>query len=149
MAAKRIRKPNFSEKEIRTLLEELSLEVSVLFSSLSPSISQKRKNVIWGNICTSVNSCGVANRTTQDLKDKWKGLKVAALNRQRDIRKTGGGPPPPPVPYEELILGIIGKKIQPFHWYIEGKSRLALSVIFSHPIKHIVVRNTKTKYSLF
>jgi hypothetical protein len=26
------------------------------------------------------------------------------------------GPPPPPVPYEELILGITGKK-STFHWY--------------------------------
>ncbi|KAK7460752.1 hypothetical protein BaRGS_00038830, partial [Batillaria attramentaria] len=37
------------------------------------------------------------------------GLKGAVLNRQRDQRKTGGGPPPSQVPFEDLILGIIGR----------------------------------------
>ncbi|KAL8590755.1 hypothetical protein ACOMHN_035429 [Nucella lapillus] len=53
--------------------------------------------------------CGVTKRTTQECKDKWKGLKGAVLNRQRDQRKTGGGPIPPLVPFEELILTIIGR----------------------------------------
>jgi hypothetical protein len=108
METKRIRKPNFSHVELQTLLEEISLESTLLFSSHSQTMTQKKKE-IWQKIADSVNSCGVALRTPTDCKDKWKGLKGAVLNRQRDTRKTGGGPTPPPVPFEDLILSIIGR----------------------------------------
>ena len=52
---------------------------------------------------------GVANRTTSEVKEKWKNLtssakkKFADVNRQ--VRKTGGDPPPkePTVVQERII----------------------------------------------
>jgi hypothetical protein len=109
METKRIRKANFSHIELQTLLDEISVESTLLFSSHSQTVTQKKKKEILQKIVDSVNSCGVALRTPTDCRDKWKGLKGAVLNCQCDTRKTGGGPTPPPVPFEDLILSIIGR----------------------------------------
>ncbi|XP_076470829.1 t-SNARE domain-containing protein 1-like [Babylonia areolata] len=107
---KRARKANFSAEEVRILLEELQVEHVTLFSSHSATITSEMKKEIWQRITSKVNACGVAVRTLTDLKEKWRALKASVLNKKRDEAKTGGGPAPAPVPYEEVILSIIGDK---------------------------------------
>eukprot|EP00745_Piridium_sociabile_P037869 TRINITY_DN69115_c0_g2_i3.p1 TRINITY_DN69115_c0_g2~~TRINITY_DN69115_c0_g2_i3.p1 ORF type:complete len:129 (+),score=25.29 TRINITY_DN69115_c0_g2_i3:363-749(+) len=106
--SKRTRKPNFSADEIRVFLEEMQIERALLFSSFNPSVTNPQKTDTWKKMAEKVKACGVAVRTVQELKDKWRSMKGAVLNKKRDERKTGGGPPPPPVPYEDIILDIIG-----------------------------------------
>ena len=55
-----------------------------------------------------VNAFGVATRDVKDVREKWRNMKGAVLARQRSMKKTGGGPPPDPVPFEDVILGIMG-----------------------------------------
>ncbi|KAL8621764.1 hypothetical protein ACOMHN_061899 [Nucella lapillus] len=122
---KRARKANFSAEEVIILLEELQVEHVTLFSSHSATITSEMKKEIWQRITSKVNACGVAVRTLTDLKEKWRALKASVLNKKRDEAKTGGGPAPAPVPYEEVILSIIGDKSNLFSG-VTGKMTTAL-----------------------
>ena len=75
-----------------------------------------------------MNACGVANRTVEDIKKKWKDLKSAAINSVRSQTKTGGGPPVKPPPFAELVLNVIGDQSDAAHG-IEGIHYLIHSLI--------------------
>lgn len=107
--SKRPRKANFLDSEVRLLLEEIALEHDILFKSNNLSVTNKQKNEIWACITMKINACGTVVRTTNEIRDKWKSMKGAALNRQRSQSKPGGGPPEVPGPYEDIILSILGK----------------------------------------
>ena len=107
---KRQRKPNYSNDEVRVLLEEIMLEKAVLFSSFNTKITAKLKSEIWNRIASAVNACGVAKRTSGEVKDKWKTMKAVVLNREKKTMQTGGGPPEPPVPFADIIRDIIGEE---------------------------------------
>jgi len=58
-----------------------------------------------------VNAVGRANRSVQEIKDKWKNLHSTAKkefsNYKKEYKKTGGGPPPkPPSQSSEQIIEI-------------------------------------------
>jgi hypothetical protein len=97
---KKERKLNFSVTEIDTLTSKVHENLDVLQSKWPNAITNQRKNKIWDKITQEINAIGVANRTTSEVKEKWKNLtssakkKFADVNRQ--MRKTGGGPPPNP-----------------------------------------------------
>ena len=76
--------------------------------SVSGYNTENMLTVWWPNIVAKVNACGVANRTVEDIKKKWKDLKSAPLNSVRSQTKTGGGPPVKPTPFAELVLNVIG-----------------------------------------
>ncbi|XP_041346654.1 plasminogen-like, partial [Gigantopelta aegis] len=67
------------------------------------------KGDIWKRITAKISACGVAERTPQEAKEKWRSLKGAVLNKQKRQTKTGGGPPDKPMPYEDIIVTIIGE----------------------------------------
>ena len=104
----RNRKANFSTDETRVLIEEVNVEHMIFFSSLSATVTNGEKNAIWNRITSKVNGFGVAKREVKDVREKWRAMKGAVLSRQRLTKKTGGGPPPDPVPFEDIILGILG-----------------------------------------
>ncbi len=72
--------------------------LDILQSKLTNAITNQRTNKIRDNITKQINAIGVVNRTTSEVKEKWKNLTSSAeknfadVNRQ--VRKTGGGPPP-------------------------------------------------------
>ncbi|CAJ1069697.1 uncharacterized protein LOC121379516 [Xyrichtys novacula] len=96
---RRVRKSNFSDEEVRVLLEEIQLEHVTLFSSHNATITREVQKEAWARIAKKVNSCGVAVRTVHEVKERFRALKGGVLNKRRDEKKTGGGPPPAPVPY--------------------------------------------------
>ena len=103
------RKPNFADSEVRVLLTEIATERALLLSKFQSNVSLKKTTSAWDEICLRVNSCGVAVRTADDIRAKWKDLKRKVISGGKPAAsKTGGGPPDPQGPYDDLILGIIG-----------------------------------------
>ena len=103
------RKPNYRDNEIVCLIEGISNKKDILMTKLQSAVTNKKKREVWREITANVNSLGIALRTEEDLKKKWKDLKSAVLNSLRDQKKTGGGPPSKPPPYADIILDVIGE----------------------------------------
>ena len=70
---KRPRKANFTETEVRVLLEEINLEHHILFMANTQAV-------------INISACGVAVRSPQEVKDKWRALKGAVLNKWRALK---------------------------------------------------------------
>jgi len=105
------RKANYSDEEIRCLLEGIGLEKELILSKLQSSVTIKKKSEAWTRICNAVNACNNGTlRTESDLKKKWKDLKSGALREEGDQKKTGGGGPMKEVPYKDLIFYIVGDR---------------------------------------
>ena len=117
---KRPRKANFTDIEVRVMLEEISIDHRILFMANTQSVTNKVKARTWSKITEKVSACGVAVRSPQEVKDKWRSLKGAVLNKQRQRSKTGGGPKEKTLPYEDLILTIIGEN-STLYTGIDGK----------------------------
>ena len=105
------RKQNFSASEIALLTDKVEENISLIQSKLTNSVTNKHKIQIWKEITDAVNAVGVANRTVQEVKDKWKNLQSIAKKEfssfRRETTKTGGGPAPkPPSLATEKIIEI-------------------------------------------
>ena len=74
--------------------------MDVIQSKLTNNITNKKKSQVWEEITKEVNAVGRANRSVQEIKDKWKNLHSTAKkefsNYKKEYKKTGGGPPPKP-----------------------------------------------------
>ena len=72
--------------------------LNTIQSKLTNNVTNKKKNEIWEEITKDVNAVGKANRTVQEVKDKWKNLHSTAKKElsvfRKESKKTGGGPPP-------------------------------------------------------
>ncbi|CAG2200929.1 unnamed protein product [Mytilus edulis] len=70
-------------------------------------IKKIKKN--WDDISVKINSLGVAYRTGNEIRDKWRNTvskaNKAFTEQRREVSKTGGGPPPKPIPpqFEAVI----------------------------------------------
>ena len=106
---KRERKPNFSDTEMRYLLEGVQNEKDVIQCKLQSMLTLKMKKDAWSRITEGVNarSIGVV-RTEEDYKKKWKDLKSASLKDKLEQKRTGGGGPVKNCPYGDVIAAIIG-----------------------------------------
>ncbi|CAH3044728.1 unnamed protein product, partial [Porites lobata] len=105
------RKPNFSPLEISVITESVKKQIGVIQSKLTNNITNKQKSQVWDEITKEVNAVGRANRSIQEIKDKWKNLHSTAKkefsNHEKEYKKTGGGPPPkPPSQSSEQIIEI-------------------------------------------
>ena len=96
--AERKRKPNFSMNEMSVITDSVRKNLDIIQSKLTNNITNKKKNQIWEEITKDVNAVGKANRTVQEVKDKWKNLHSTAKKEfstfRKESKKTGGGPPP-------------------------------------------------------
>ena len=96
--AERKRKPNFSMNEMSVITDSVRKNLDIIQSKLTNNITNKKKNQIWEEITKDVNAAGKANRTVQEVKDKWKNLHSTAKKEfstfRKESKKTGGGPPP-------------------------------------------------------
>ncbi|XP_046566238.1 uncharacterized protein LOC124274914 [Haliotis rubra] len=106
MAAARNRSKNFESCEI-----QLEDHIGVLNSKLTNSITNDKKKQIWDKITAEINSLGVSNRTSKEIKTKWNNMfqnaKKEFSDRKLQTQKTGGGPCPKPVSsYIEKIMDI-------------------------------------------
>ena len=80
---KRPRKANFTDTEVRVLLEEINLEHHILFMANTQAVTNKVKTDAWRKITDKISACGVAVRSPQEVKDKWRALKGAVLNKKK------------------------------------------------------------------
>ena len=110
-APKRERKANFSDEEVKVLLELYQQHFHILNSKFSSAVTQKKKTAVWADIATAVSSSGHAVRTMMDVRKKWVDLKRAALkaNSEATRPQTGGGPKPERPWFTALILDILGQ----------------------------------------
>ena len=72
--AKKVRKANFSPAEISVLSEKFEENMEILQSKFTNSVTNAKKNKIWEEISEMVNAVSVAERSTQEVQDKWKNL---------------------------------------------------------------------------
>ena len=86
-AQKRGRKANFTDEEVKVLLELYQQHFHMLNSKFSSAITQQKKTAVWAQIAAAVSSSSHAVREVMDVRKKWVDLKMAAL-------KTGVGPKP-------------------------------------------------------
>ena len=108
----RKRKPNFTYEELVILLNEVARDKMTIMSRFQTWNTHRQKKEVWRRISENVNVCGVAYRTHDDVKNKWKELKASALHSLRNHAKTGVGAPGKPrlsAPYfGDLVLSIVG-----------------------------------------
>ena len=97
---RKARKANFTSSELAVLTEEVEQNISILKSKFTDNVTNAKKNNIWAEITAAVNAVGVAKRTAQEVRDKWKNVTSAAKKEFSDFgketRRTGGGPAPKP-----------------------------------------------------
>ena len=109
-------KTKLTASEIALLTDKVAENIHIIQSKLINSVRNKNKNQIWKEITDAVNAVGVANRTVQEIKDKWKNMHSAAKKEFSSFRKekvkTGGRPAPmPPSLATEQIIEMF-KKLQ-------------------------------------
>lgn len=108
---KRERKANFTEAELRCLIEQYAANATVLQSKLNNSVTIKRKNFIWNQIADTINACGSGTaRDSNELKKKWTDLKSTSIKiwSQRKHPKVGGVKKDTDPWYVDYILDILG-----------------------------------------
>ena len=90
---KRPRKTNWSSSEITVLTEKVEEKLDLIRSKFSNSVTNAKKNAAWLEITEAVNAVGVAYRTVQEVRDKWKNLTSTTKEEFSDFgkeqRKTG------------------------------------------------------------
>jgi hypothetical protein len=70
------RKPKlkFSTSEINKITELVEENLQIIQSKLTNAITNKTKQETWVKIARQVNAIGVAHRSVQEIKNKWKNL---------------------------------------------------------------------------
>ena len=80
------------------ITENVEANKCILQSKFTDNVTNKNKTETWKAITEKVNAVGVANRTIQEVKQKWKGLFSTAKKELSQLRKaqrrTGGGSAP-------------------------------------------------------
>ena len=113
MESKRARKPNFSTAECALILQLSEENIEVIQEKFSSTITNKRKNAVWQDICEKVNALGVAKRSPIDIREKWRAMKNEArkemTKEKNSLGKTGGGrPPAAPKATSQRIIELFG-----------------------------------------
>lgn len=107
--APRLRIVKFTEKELDVLVDLVLENYSKLFgkeSDITPSIA---KNAMWQAIANEVSAVGVASRTSDKVKKRWKNAKRKMNEKLREaaahVAETGRRPPPHLrlAPYEQRL----------------------------------------------
>ena len=75
---KQPRKTNWSDSEITVLTEKVEENLDLIWSKFSNNVTNAKKNAAWLEITEAVNAVGVAYRTVQEVRDKWKNLTSTA-----------------------------------------------------------------------
>ena len=88
-------KTNWSDSEITVLTEKVEENLDLIQSKFSNNVINAKKNAAWLEITEAVNAIGVAYRTVQEVRDKWKNLTSTAKKEfsdyEKEQRKNGGG----------------------------------------------------------
>lgn len=107
------RKNNFTDSEIRKLIEMYSQHKMTLTAKHSNTITNKKKQSSWKIITDAINMLtdSGGQRAVEDVRKKWKDL-VSKARKDVSARKshpTGGGPPPKISIYSDIIVDVFGE----------------------------------------
>eukprot|EP00745_Piridium_sociabile_P026658 TRINITY_DN42576_c0_g1_i5.p1 TRINITY_DN42576_c0_g1~~TRINITY_DN42576_c0_g1_i5.p1 ORF type:complete len:172 (+),score=24.45 TRINITY_DN42576_c0_g1_i5:323-838(+) len=103
---------NFSDGELRVLLEHVKEHNYMLFAALDgTAVTAKKKTKCWEIVTAHVNARGVATRTTKQIKKKWFDVKSQALKIRSKAKNppTGGGAQEDEPWYVDVVLDINGE----------------------------------------
>ncbi|XP_072269202.1 uncharacterized protein [Pyxicephalus adspersus] len=117
----RKRKANFSNEETETLVKYVVTHFSALYGSEALRTESTRRNLrrsqLWNQIQKHVNELGYTPRSIDDLKHKWRDLRLE-VKRKITHRRTANKVPPAPgitpiidtklTPLEEQVASTIG-----------------------------------------
>ena len=78
-SAKRERKANFTNVEVRVLLDVYRQHQVRLNAKFSSVITHRLKTSLWLEVAMAVSACGHSTRSVTDVRKKWTDLKRAAL----------------------------------------------------------------------
>lgn len=86
---KKARKPDFTDEEIRCLLETIGQEKEYIQCNLQGSLRGRRKQFAWDRVLFQLTSCssGIV-RNYEEIKMKWKYLKTAVMKKQASQKQT-------------------------------------------------------------
>ncbi|XP_063780697.1 uncharacterized protein LOC134928663 [Pseudophryne corroboree] len=117
----RKRKANFSNEETETLVKDVVKHFSALYGSEALRTESTRRNQrrsqLWNQIQTHVNDLGYTPRTIDDLKHKWRDLRLEVkrkITHRRTASKVAPVPGATPIidtkltPLEDLVASTIG-----------------------------------------
>ncbi|XP_076462583.1 uncharacterized protein LOC143294948 isoform X1 [Babylonia areolata] len=93
---------------MEVMMEEISAEAAILMSALGTAVTNQKKQQIRMQITEKVNAVGGNARSVEQVRKRWKDLKASVIKKKQETAKTGGGPAPPPLPFEDLVLGVLG-----------------------------------------
>ena len=122
----------FSEAEKVLLTELVETNLSVVNSKFKSGINNQLKKRVWVDIAAELNARGGAQRTPQQIKDKWRkscGTAREEAAKERAYAKTTGGGPPSTTykdPTTEKILQLHQRA--PNFFGIDGGIEMGLSV---------------------
>jgi hypothetical protein len=86
-----VRAPHFKEDEVKTLLDCVAANRRVLFGSFSKEITKERKEEVWQEIATKMNSTSATKRSVKHLKKKWSDFSSRAKVKRLKIKKQKSG----------------------------------------------------------
>ena len=96
MKEKKKRKANFSSAETTLLVDLVEKNLATLRGKFSSTVTNIKKQKIWEDITTQVNSLGYEKRTAVEVREKWRNMtqnaKKINSGLKKSLRKTGGGP---------------------------------------------------------
>ncbi|XP_039639437.1 myb/SANT-like DNA-binding domain-containing protein 4 [Perca fluviatilis] len=126
MEEQRKRKENFTDIEIRKLIELYSQHRLTLTAKQSNTITNKKKQTTWRQITEAINDCSDSGclRTESDVRKKWKDL-LSKAKKDLSAKKhhpTGGGPPPKSSVYSTIIVDIFGEDSPAFIGLVGAES---------------------------
>ncbi|XP_029443986.1 uncharacterized protein LOC115083954 isoform X2 [Rhinatrema bivittatum] len=115
----RKRKANFSNEETETLVQHVVKHFSALYGSEALRTESTRRNQrrsqLWNQIQKHVNELGYTPRSIDDLKHKWRDLRLDVKRKITSKRSAGGGASSTLspsdarlTPMEELVASTIG-----------------------------------------
>ncbi|XP_030071133.1 myosin-binding protein C, slow-type isoform X1 [Microcaecilia unicolor] len=78
------KKPDFTEKELDVLVENVTQFGPQLCGALSAKTTKAEKNKIWADIQAKVNAVGGNNRSVAEVKKKWLELKKQTKDKLGD-----------------------------------------------------------------
>lgn len=116
-ATGRKRKANFSNDETETLVWNVVRHFSALYGSESFRAHPARRKQLWTQIQSRVNFLGYTERSIDDLKHKWRDLRLdvkkkITAKKPPPIHRPGPPPKPRLTPLEKMVASTF---LQPTH----------------------------------
>lgn len=93
----RERKANFTLLENSLISSRATEELDTLRGSFNDTTNSQKQD-FWKTLTVEVNALGVACRTEEEIRNRWRNMSRSAkekyTSQRLERRKTGGGPPP-------------------------------------------------------